>query len=102
MLASPRYRVMIVPASALTLGLALSRAFVPLVGSCLAAVLLAGAAHLHGFLPRTPARLVNLIEAEWRRIGQELSPRINDPSLLVFTQTGLAEAIIVPGMPDSP
>jgi len=102
MMASPRYRVMIVPASALAVGLAVSRAAVPSFATFLVAVLLGSTAWIIGFSPGTPARLANPIEEEWKRIGVELAAVMTDPGVLVFTQSGLAEGILLPMLPDHP
>ncbi|OAI56566.1 hypothetical protein AYO47_08910 [Planctomyces sp. SCGC AG-212-M04] len=101
MLASPRYRVMAVCPSAVALGLALSRAFRPTIAILGAAGVLALSTFLHGTSPRVAGRLANVIEEEWKRVGLELRSRIDDPHVLVFTQTGLAEGVLLPAMSGS-
>jgi hypothetical protein len=101
MLASPRYRVMVVGPSALAVGLAVSRAFLPTIAVAIAAGVLAICTHLQGFSPTVAGRLANPIEEEWKRVGLELRGEVNDPAVLVFTQTGLAEGVLLPGMPES-
>jgi hypothetical protein len=96
MLAGPRYRVMVVCPSAIAISLALSRAFAPLLAGLIAVGLLALSTILHGSSPLVAGRLANPIESEWKRIGLELRPQINDPKVLVFTQSGLAEGLILP------
>ncbi|QDT52195.1 hypothetical protein Pan44_02040 [Caulifigura coniformis] len=102
MLASPRYRVMIVPASALAVGLAATRVAIPPVAACLVAGLLGFTAWSMSFSPGTAARLANPIEEEWKQVGVELASEMGDPGVLVFTQSGLAEGILLPMLADYP
>lgn len=101
MLASPRYRVMIAPASALAVSLALTRAAAPLSSLIVTASLLSATTLLQGSTPFHAARLGNPVEQEWKRIGLQLAPHLADPSSIVFTQTGLAEGILLPLLPEN-
>jgi 4-amino-4-deoxy-L-arabinose transferase-like glycosyltransferase len=101
MLASPRYRVMVVGPSAVALGLAVSRAFLPSIAVVGAVGVLVLSTYLHGFSPPVAGRLANPIEEEWKRIGVELHSTIDDPTVLVFTQTGLAEGVLLPVLSSS-
>jgi hypothetical protein len=98
MLSSPRYRVMVVCPSALAMGLALGRAFPPAVAVLMTAAVLAVSTFVHGMSPAVAGRLVNEIEEEWKRVALELRSEFDDPRVLVFTQTGLAEGILLPAM----
>ncbi len=101
MLASPRYRVMIVPASAVAVSLSLVRVCSPSFATALAAGIVVGATWLQGTSPWQPARLQNAIEGEWKQAGLEMAPHLADPSAVVFTQSGLAESVLLPLLPES-
>jgi len=101
MLASPRYRVMVTGPSAIVLGLMLSRAFVPPVATAFAVGLLVFSTMLMGTSPTVAGRLENAVEAEWKRAGLEMRPRLHDSKVLVFTQSGLSEGLILSVMGSS-
>jgi uncharacterized membrane protein len=99
-LANARYRIAFAPAGAAVLAALL----VKLAGRNLAPVL-AAAALLAGWvmMPHDPfqaARLGDPSDESWRQAGREVAKDLARDDTTVFTQTGLAESVLIPAYPD--
>ena len=102
MLAVPRYRVMMAPYAAIAISVSLIRLLRPAAAVVAAVAFLALCTVINGSSPLVARRLANPVEAEWKRIGLELGPRMASSATLVFTQTGLVEGAILTTFPDDP
>jgi hypothetical protein len=100
MLAVPRYRVMLAPPAALAISLALVRAVSMPISTGAAAILLTGTLWLTGVNPGKAGRLSIGSDEEWKKAGIAARAWLAEPGTMVFAQTGLGEAALVPLFPD--